>query len=197
MRIIERLRGLKRPFFTVADIVEMTELLPASARRWLIRKVESGELIRVRRNLYVLSDTWVAYERLDHFRLANVVQTPSYVSYLSALAHYEMTTQIPISIVESANPVRSSSYEVQNWTYRYYYCRHPYYSDYIKSQGVFIATPEKALIDSVYLMSLGRYELDREALDLRSINWKSVNKILRAYPPRFINYGRSYLEKNL
>ena len=42
----------------------------------------------------------------------------------------------------------------------------------------FIAIPEKALADAVYLTSLGRYNCDFDAIDFSKLNKQKVNQII-------------------
>ena len=50
--------------------------------------------------------------------------------------------------------------------------------------GVFIALPEKALLDSFYLASLGQYSLDASALDLTKIKGEVLENLSLLFSPR-------------
>lgn len=179
------LRHEGRFFYTVEDLADSLRLPLPSARVIASRKTASGELLRLRRNLYVLSEPFRRFSGEELFRLANIIQTPSYVSFLSALAYYQLTTQGVRSVVESANPVRSRTFEVENMSFRYFFCRAPYFFGFKKEKGFFVAEPEKALLDALYFKSLKRYALDETALDLKGIDWKKLEKWARLYPKNF------------
>lgn len=51
-------------------------------------------------------------------------------------------------------------------------------------EDVFIALPEKALLDSLYLASLGRYSLDTSALDLTKVNGEVLENLSSLFPSR-------------
>lgn len=188
---MDRLRVLREktvPFFMVEELAEALGLPLPSARVLASRKTAAGMFIRVRRNLYVLQERFQNLSQNELFQLANILQTPSYVSFLSALAFHECTTQVIQSVVESANPIRSRSFETRTVTFRYLFCREPFYFGYTKEKDFFIAEPEKALIDALYFQSLKRYALDESALDVKTLNWRQAEKWLRHYPLSFQTY---------
>ena len=58
------------------------------------------------------------------------------------------------------------------------------YKGFERMEGVFIALPEKALPDSLYLASLGRYSLDTSALDLTNVKREVLENLLLLFPSR-------------
>lgn len=181
-----------RLLFTVEDLSHEFDLKIDSARVAVSRKAKSGELIRIRRNLYVLRDRWKRLQQEELFQIANVIQTPSYISFGSALSYFGITTQWIASGVESANPVRTRTFPVQGTLFRYLFCRPNFYFGYIKEKGFFIAEPEKALLDTLYFLSLGRYAIDRSALNLTPIQWKKLERWSKRYPFRFRQYLKEW-----
>ena len=188
---LERLFGGQLKPFTLAELAAQTGLPLPSARVLASRKVRAGGLTRVRRDLYLLADAFQDYEEKDFFLLANMIQTPSYVSFTTALSYYNLTTQIQTSIVESANPVRSCSYQA-TLTFRYIYCSQKYYFGFRREDGFFVAEPEKGLLDCLYLISLGRYSLDRSALDLKGIRWGLFDRFVKKYPKRVQKFCKDW-----
>jgi len=185
----------QQPYYTLPDLARILDLALPSARVFACRKVKSGELIRARRNLYLLPQALKLSGGEELFRLANVIQTPSHVSYLSALSFHGISTQILLETVESSNPVRSKTYTVGSLSFRYYYCRPPYYFGYERQKGYFLASPEKALLDCLYLISLGRYALDQGALDLKNIQWSLFEKNLKKYSPDVRQFCHQWRKK--
>jgi hypothetical protein len=57
---------------------------------------------------------------------------------------------------------------------------------------MYIAKPEKALIDSVYLSSLGRYSMDISAINIERFDQDILNKMVEGYPLRTKNMLRKY-----
>jgi hypothetical protein len=68
--------------------------------------------------------------------------------------------------------------------FNFYKLKKEYYSDFVKNGQVFIATREKAFIDSVYLYSFGKYKLDFNSLDLDKLDKASIKKSLKIYPEK-------------
>ncbi|MBI4208477.1 MAG: hypothetical protein HY538_02065 [Deltaproteobacteria bacterium] len=184
MKSIGLLRKLHRSCYALEDISKILEISRPSARVFCNRKVKSGDLIRLRRDLYILSEKWNQLGERELFLLSNLIQTPSYVSFQTALSFYGLTTQLHQNLIEAANPVRSKNYQVQSISFKYYYCQPSFYFGYRRMDGLFIADPEKALLDCLYFTSIGRYALDHSALNLKDIHWNSIEKRLKNYPKR-------------
>jgi hypothetical protein len=56
------------------------------------------------------------------------------------------------------------------------------YFGFRKEKGVFIASPEKALLDAFYLMSYGRYALDISALDAEKLDRQMIKQLSSEFP---------------
>ena len=67
-----------------------------------------------------------------------------------------------------------------------------YYGEFIKENGIFIATPEKALADALYLTAFGKYKLDFSALEYGKIDYPRLDQILSAYPEGTTKLWRNY-----
>lgn len=181
----QRLVVLKEKlYFTVADVAGVLDIQVDSARVLCNRYTKNGLFIRLKKNFYILTQNWdlVAKTNDGLFRIANYLQVPSYISFLTALAYYEITTQVQQNFIESAGVKRSIQYEVKNTAFIYYKLKKEYYFDFIKQDNIFIATKEKAFLDAVYLYSFGKYALDFTALDLNKLNKSRITKLICRYP---------------
>ncbi len=114
--------------------------------------------------------------------MANLLQVPSYISLTTALEYYGITTQIQRNYIECISIKRSLSKEINEVTFRYSKLSSKLYFAFIKKDGFYIAQPEKALLDSIYLTSLRRYSLDISALSLNQINRKVLTDLSVFYP---------------
>ena len=180
---------------TLADFCEKTGLAPASARVQLSRLVKRGTLLRVRRNFYLTPQTLSQSKEAELFHLSNLIQTPSYISLLTALTYHGWSTQLGRGLIEAMNPIRSKEYRAQDIVFRYHYGHPECYFGYVKEGTFFIATPEKALLDALYLTSLGRYALDLTALERAKIKWTRLEACLKKYPPRVRNRLKDWRKK--
>lgn len=195
MTFIKKIRQDPRLYYTVETLSEILGLSLPSARVLAARKTAAGELIRLKRDFYVLADEFDRLSEADLFKLANLIQTPSYVSFVTALSYYGLTTQMQQGLIESANAIRSKTYAAKKIEFHYHFCAPSRYSHFVKKDGFFIATPEKALIDALYLVSLGRYALDQDALDLKIFDWKTSSRIAKFYPPAFQKFFSEWRSK--
>lgn len=168
--------------FTVEDVAAIFDVTQASARVMCNRYAKRGIFVRLKKNLYVLDQRWQSMGRDDYLRLANVIQVPSYVSFASALAYYEITTQVQRGYFESASLKRPAEYSAGDVVFKYYKLKKEHYFDFVREKDIFIARKEKAFVDAVYLCSLGRYKLDFSAIDLEKLDKNRLKKIIRVYP---------------
>ena len=177
-----RLQNLKQPYFHVEDLARVLGVKPASARVIASRYVKAGLLLRLKRDMYVRADRWPFLSQEEKFQLANLLQSPSYISLLTALSWYEISTQIPQDYIESIALKRTKQIRVQNTVFQYLKIKKALYFGFVRHQQFFIAEPEKAFLDAMYLFSLGRYSLDLDAVDVNRLDWEKIKRWLPQFP---------------
>ena len=151
MKFIE-LKKIKKFWFGYEDIARALGISAASARVTASRYARQGILLRMKKNMYVLKEVWNAAGREDKFQLANMGQVPSYISLMTALDYYEITTQMQRDFFESVAVKRSKEIIMDGSVFRYVKLAANLYNEFKKEKNFFIATPEKALLDAFYLM---------------------------------------------
>jgi predicted transcriptional regulator of viral defense system len=181
MKIVQ-LSGITKLYFGYDDVARVLDISPESARVTVSRYVARGLLIRVKRNMYVLRERWIASGREEKFQLANLGQVPSYISLMTALDYYEITTQVQREFIESVAVKRTKEIQMPRSVFRYTRISNPLYFGFSKHNGFFIATPEKAFLDAMYLMSLGRYHLDIASIDGSKIKRGEIMRMISAFP---------------
>ncbi len=186
MKILE-LKNIPKLYFGYQDIARVLEISESSARVSASRYVGQGALVRIRRNMYVLREVWNAAAREQKFLLANMGQTPSYISLMTALDYYEITTQVQRDFFESIAIKRTRELPVNGQIFKYTKIATNLYFGFKKEKGFFIATPEKALLDALYLMSYGRYALDTSALDVAKFDRDEIKRLSMEFPLRIKN----------
>lgn len=177
-----RLNNISKFYFGHEDIAKALSISADSAKVTASRYVKQGILVRVKRNMYILHNVWKAAGREEKFLLANLGQVPSYISLMSALDYYEITTQVQRDFFESAAIKRTKEVEIDGSFFKYVKIKSAYYFGFKKEKDFFIATPEKALVDAFYLMSYGRYALDISALSAEKFDWKEIQRISNVFP---------------
>jgi len=189
---INKLRTIKKLYFGYEEIAKVLGISLASARVCANRYIRQGFLLRVKRNIYVRTDIWDALAQEELFCLANIAQTPSYVSLLTALGFYEITTQVQRSFIESIALKRTKEVSVAGTVFNYTRIKKPLYRGFVKKGDFFIATAEKALLDALYLMQLKRYSFDLTAIDFRKISKERLKKEARLFPEGILNPLKEY-----
>jgi len=174
----------RKTCFTLEDVAQSFGMQTASARVLCSRYVRQGVLIRLKKGFYTTAWKWENLNRQDFFKIANILQVPSYISLMSALAYYEVTTQAQNNYQENICLKRSIVYNVREAVFNYVKVQARYYGDFVKTDGIFIATKEKAFVDAAYLYSFGKYKFDVDSLDMKKLDIKKLRSIIKIYPQK-------------
>lgn len=149
----------KMPVFTIDDAVKVLRGRREYARLFLHRLVKSKMLGRAERGLYYLP------ERSNEYEIASHVVYPSYISMVSALRYYGLTTQMP-NAVYVVSPRRHKAINgVLGYDLIFKSIRKDMMYGYHKESNgnIFMADPEKALVDIFYFRDAS--DLDHGALE--------------------------------
>ena len=145
--------------FTLGDTAKMLNSGKGYASLFLHRSIKKGLIGRVQRGLYYLRS------KSNEYEIASSVIRPSYVSMVSALAYYGLTTQIPrfvyVVTTKRHQPIR----EVNGFGIIFRHVKTSMMFGYHKeaSGNIFIADPEKAIVDIYYFGDVN--DLDEDALE--------------------------------
>ena len=191
MKVIE-LGRINKFYFGYEELAKVLGINPASARVAANRYASLGFLVRMKRNVYVLRERWKAARREEKFLLANLAQVPSYISFMTALDYYEVTTQVQRDFFESAAVKRTKEINVDHTIFRYTKVKSELYFGFEKRNGFFIATPEKALLDAFYLKSYGRYDFDLSSINPARFEMGRLKQMSGKFPKR----TREMMERN-
>ena len=176
------LNKINNIYFGHEEISRVLGITLQSARVSANRYVKRGLLVRVKRNIYVLKEKWKTIEKEQKFILANLVQVPSYISLMTALDYYEITTQVQRNFIESVAVKRTKEIEIEGTIFNYTKVNKSFYSGFSREREFFIATPEKAFMDAVYLRSLGRYNFDLASIDSNKLNMDEMVRLANQFP---------------
>lgn len=179
-----KLRNIEKSYFGYEEIAKTLGISLVSARVSANRYVKQGLLLRVKRNLYVLKEKWEAMGRENKFILANLAQVPSYISLMTALDYYEITTQMQRSFIESVAIKRTKEISVEEAIFNYNKINENLYFGFLKKRGFFIASPEKAFLDAMYLASLKRYNIDVSSIDFTKLDKAILRKMIKKFPAK-------------
>ena len=173
--------------FSVREFTNMLKVDPHSAKLFLIRnsKKNGSHIIRIKRGLYLFS-----LNPISELEIANKLYQPSYISFETALSHYNIIPEIVYTIT-SATTKRGKEITAQDKIFRYYKIKKSLYFGYrptkFNNRVVLMADAEKALLDYVYLLSLKKGVFNRR-LDLSGIDTKKLGS--------YVNYFKKAIKKN-
>jgi hypothetical protein len=123
-------------------------------RRQLDRWVKSGKIVRLRRGVYALASPYAA-KHPHPFRIANMLRNASYVSLESALAYYGVIPEFtPVTMSVTTGRPETITNESGKFVFRHIKKSLFFGFDekeIYPGQTAMIATPEKALVDRLYL----------------------------------------------
>lgn len=181
---LKELYQIQKLYFGYEELSRILGINPDSARVAASRYVAQGLLLRLRRNLYVLKERWKNATVEEKCQIANVAQGPSYISLTTALAYYELTTQLQRDFFESIALRRTKEIFVDTSVLKYTKISKKLYFGFQKEKHFFIAKPEKALLDAFYLTSFGRYSLDFSAVERSKLDQEKVAAMSKFFPLR-------------
>lgn len=157
MKLIEaltQLAALKQPVVTVDDAATCWGISRVHSAKRLARLSEAGHVVRLKRGL------WAFPERVDPFALPEYLAAPypAYVSLHSALYYHGMIGQIP-TVIYAVTLGRARRIKTPLGAVSLHHVAPGFFFGYeVHGRAGFkIATPEKALLDVLYLAS-GRSE---------------------------------------
>lgn len=122
--------------FTINDAVKIIGK-PSNYVSLFLSKVDS--IIRLERGKYYVKGT-------DPTEVASNVIYPSYISLVYSLAYYKSITQLPIAIDVMALR-QHKRLKVEGYDIRFVKLKRSRFFGYRSDDGVFIADPEKAIVD--------------------------------------------------
>jgi predicted transcriptional regulator of viral defense system len=143
----------EEPVFTSALLLA-GDVSPVTIHLQLSRWAKAGKVIPLRRGVYVLAEP---YRKVSAhpFLLANRIKRGSYVSLQSALAYYGIIPEY-VPVITSVTTGRPEMVTSGVGTFAFRHVRKSLFTGYRRievtpKQFAMIATPEKGLLDLVYL----------------------------------------------
>jgi len=144
--------------FGINDAIKVLNASRGYAKLFVLRCIKKGIVGRVERGVYYLKGY------ANEYAIASNIIKPSYVSLVSALAYYGLTTQIP-RVVYVVSPKRHRVIRnVEGYDIIFKHAKKELMFGYHKelNGNIFIADPEKAIVDIYYFRDLN--DLDEDAL---------------------------------
>lgn len=173
------------PLFETSHLFAGAES-PQQVQRQLADWVRAGKIVQLRRGLYTIAPPY-RLEQPHSYVIANHLVNSSYVSLHSVLSHYDLIPE-HVAVVTSITTGRPG-----NWQNPYGYFSYQHvqpalffgfeYRQVAQTQWAYMATPEKALLDLIYLIPDADSEGYLRALRLQNLDQLDEER-LAAYVAR-------------
>lgn len=147
------------PVFTLDDAVKILHNKREYVRLFLHRAVKTNLISRAERGLYYVKG------RSNEYEIASHILYPSYISMVSALSYYGLTTQIPNVVYVISTKRHKTIRNVFGFNITFRKIKDEMMFGYHKesSGNIFIADPEKAIVDICYFNDVN--DLDPSVFD--------------------------------
>lgn len=166
---IEReLRQTGVTLFSPQDLQHLFGASEIALRFLLTRAVKRGDALKLRRGLYALA-TPIPSE----LEIANRLYHPSYISFTFALSYHHIIPETVYAIT-SATTRTTATFMVLGKSFVYHRIKREAFTGYtavrINHRVIWIAEPEKALVDTLYFVALKKQGLPER------IDWSRLSK---------------------
>ena len=186
---LKKLREYQKDYYTVKDIERILEMNIDTLRVQLTRWAKTGILVRVAKGIYAPYGT-----EIDVLKIANQIYYPSYLSFESVLSRYGILSQIPYTLT-FATPKRTKKMILNDTEIEFTKLSDKYYFGYVFENGINIASPEKALVDCLYLVSKGKRSLNIDELYLKNIDKDKLIEISKVFPKNTRELVQSFVSR--
>ena len=155
------------------------DVQPEYIRLQLDRWVKAEKIHQLRRGVYMLAAPYQK-QKPHPILVANRLQKPSYVSLQSALSFYGMIPEI-VNETTSVTTVRNERLNTHLGVFEFRYINKNYFWGYhlldLGGQQAFVATPEKAILDLIYLQPGGDDPAFISELRLQNLDNLNIEKL--------------------
>jgi len=176
--LLKELQSINKSYFTINDLGKILDLPKKSLYVSCSRLVKSGDIYRLKKNIYTLDNSPQNIQKI-----ANLVYWPSYLSFESTLALYGIVNQIPYTSI-FATKLKSKKITLGDQNIVYHQIAPNLFFGYVLQKDLYVALPEKALLDQLYLVSFGKAKLDFDELNLKELSKTKFLKFSKKFPLR-------------
>ena len=185
IELIKTLERINKPFYSIADIEKITGVSRKSTYVTLNRLVEKGILERIGTGVYRLFTAKVSVEKI-----AGSLYMPNYLSFESALSRHGILNLVPYTLI-FATPRKTKRSVIEGRDVEFRQIKKDLFWGYQVQGGIYVAKPEKAFLDLVYLASRGIASIDLDEMNLKKLSMIRVKEFSKKYP----EYTHVYLNK--
>lgn len=174
----DTLQEKKVILFSPAEFSRVFKVPARNTRYFLESYTKRGLLVRLRKGLYALKETTPNEEVI-----ANALYQPSYISLEYALSRFGIIPEMPYTIT-SVTTKTTATFTALGRDFSYQKIKKAAFTGYgpekVGRHTIFIATPEKALVDYLYFVSLGKKSLN-DRLSIARLDRKKIRRYGKYY----------------
>lgn len=188
MKAIELIKSLERfnkPFYSIADIEKITGLPRKSLYVAVKRLVDRGILEKIGTGIYRPFTSKKSVEKI-----AASLYVPNYLSFESSLSRYGVFNLVPYTLT-FATTRKTKRLTVEGRDIEFRQIKRDLFWGYEMKGEIYVAKPEKAFLDLIYLASRGIASLDFDELDVKKLSMTIVKEFLKKFP----KYTQKYLDR--
>jgi len=174
-QLIQKIETLDKGLFSIKDLKKLfpeDAYIKNSVNRMLVR----GDLVQVVRGVYALNRN-----NLDIEKIATQLYYPSYISFESALVKYGISNQGRYDLT-LATTRHSKQMTIAGVECHYSKLKPDLFFGFDLINGVYLASPEKAVLDELYLICMGKRKSETSEWYLDSLDRQKVQEYLKPYP---------------
>jgi predicted transcriptional regulator of viral defense system len=187
LKVYETLFNLDKRYLSGREIARALNINPGNRNVALSRLTKRKILRRLRRNLYE-----VILKPSDILEAANSIYQPSYLSFTYCLGKLGVLNQIAYEI-EFATPRKTKRIQIRGRDVVFRKIKKELFFGYTLKDNVFIAKPEKALLDTLYLKARGLTTINEKELNLKGIPKQEFLKMSKKFPLKVQQEARRLL----
>ena len=178
VRVEQTIRRHNLRLFSPLELQRVLGISAVAARFLVHRYAKRGVFLKLRNGLYCLAD-----QPPSELAVANRLYEPSYLSFEFALSYYHLIPEAAYTITSATSrPTRALT--AIGRTFEYHRLKKSVFTGYepvkVGAETILMATPEKALVDTLYFVDLKKKTLN-DRLDFRNVNWKRVESYVRLF----------------
>ena len=176
-QLIQEIEALGIDIFSMKDL---KKLFPEESNLKISvkRMVDAGVIMQVTRSIYTLKG-----EKLDIEKVATQLYYPSYISFESALSKYGVINQGLYGLT-LATSRHSKKVTLAGVDCEYSQLKPTLFFGFDLVNETYLAQPEKAFLDQLYLMSRGKQTGNTSEWDLNPLDSKRLNEYLEFFNHR-------------
>lgn len=184
--LLKEIKKFDRKFFTIEDLEKITGFKRNYLYLQLNRWIRLGVLERITRGIYVPPG-----ENIEIEKVASFLYPPNYLSFESALAFYGILNLVPYTLT-FATTRRTKTYKIEGREVLFRQIKKSIFFGYEEKKGIYIAIPEKAFLDQVYMVKKGLATLPMKEIDLKKLSKVKIKKLIPFFPDNVRDFAKSY-----